>query len=39
VAVDESNDSELSDSDGIVALIAVLVLLATAAILIKTFLA
>ena len=35
----ETNDSELTDSDGIVALLAVLVLLGTAAILIKTFLA
>ena len=35
----EGNDSELTDSDGVVALLAVLVLLATAAILIKVFLA
>jgi len=35
----ESDDAELTDSDGAVALVAVLVLLGTAAILIKVFLA
>ncbi len=38
--VSENSDTEgLSDSDGIVALVAVLVLLVTAAVLIKLFLA
>ena len=35
----DSQDSELTNSDGIAALLAVIVLLATAAILIKVFLA
>lgn len=37
--MDENTDSDLTDSDGIVALVAVLVLLVTAAVLIKMFLA